>query len=460
MNKWVLSSFIAVLLLSSTLGSPGVSASTLTDMQQKKQELEAKKQNLNLDINQKNTEISTNKSTINNITAQIDSLSVKINDTNSKIEKLEAEIESTTKEIEALHASIQELEKRIAERDVVLRERVRTMQVNDGTVNYIDVLLGANSFSDFIDRFSAVTSLMEADRDIMTEQANDQKLLEEEKALVEKRLAEQEANKEELNNLKATLETQKAKNNELVKSLEVEQAKLVNEKSGLQTEFNETLEVSKEIEASIIAEQNRLAEVARKAAEEQQRKQEAERAAAAAAAANNSTNNSSTGNTSTSSNSTNNSNPSKPTVTAPPVSSGSWTRPTTGRVTSGFGYRNISYGSKQHRGTDIANSAGTPIVAAGSGVVSYAGILGTYGNVVMITHSVGGQTYTTLYAHMSGYGVSVGQQVSKGQYIGAMGGTGAGGRPQFGVHLHFEFHIGNWSSKGSSAQNPVNHVPI
>ena len=52
--------------------------------------------------------------------------------------------------------SIADLEKKIEERDVVLRDRVRAMQVKGGQVNYLDVLLGANSFADFIDRFSAV----------------------------------------------------------------------------------------------------------------------------------------------------------------------------------------------------------------------------------------------------------------------------------------------------------------
>ena len=57
--------------------------------------------------------------------------------------------------------------------------------------------------------------------------------------------------------------------------------------------------------------------------------------------------------------------------------------------TSSFGWRTHPIGgiSRQHRGADIANSIGTPIVSAGDGVVSYAGPLGTYGNVIMVTHS-------------------------------------------------------------------------
>jgi len=112
--------------------------------------------------------------------------------------------------------------------------------------------------------------------------------------------------------------------------------------------------------------------------------------------------------------------------------------------------------SKQHRGSDIANSVGTPIVAAGEGVVSRAQFHSSYGNHIMITHVINGQTYTTLYAHMSSLSVSAGQHVSKGQLIGKMGSTGS----STGSHLHFEFHIGYYSGYGPSAVNPSNYVPM
>ena len=81
------------------------------------------------------------------------------------------------------------MENKIAERDVVLRERIRAMQIKGGTIDYIDVLLGASSFADFIDRFSAVSTLMDADRHIMKQQADDGRLLEEEKSKVEQKLS-------------------------------------------------------------------------------------------------------------------------------------------------------------------------------------------------------------------------------------------------------------------------------
>src|SRR5690606_28439939 len=112
-------------------------------------------------------------------------------------------------EIDELKASIEELERKIAEREELLKERARAIQLSGGSVDYIDVLLGANSFVDFIDRFSAVNMLIEADRDIMREQAEDKELLAEQKAEVEKKLAEQEKRRAELEELKSSLDSKK-----------------------------------------------------------------------------------------------------------------------------------------------------------------------------------------------------------------------------------------------------------
>lgn len=439
---------VATLVLSSVIASPQVSADSLSNMQEEKKSLDNKKNELNSGIQKKSGEIDTNKSKISSIQEQITKLDGEVKVTNENITRVEGEISLTTEEIEKLQDSILDLEKKIAERDEVLRERIRAMQINGDTVNYLDVLLGANSFSDFVDRVSTVTTLVEADKAIMTQQAEDQKQLEEEKALVEKKLAELEENKSELEGLKASLESQKKEKNRLVSELNAEQEKLNKEKEELETAFHETHEISKELGAEIAAEQNRQLEAARKAAEEQQRLAAAE-AAAVAAESKSSSNTSGSSNVSKSSNSV-----AAPSFNPPPVSSGAWTKPTSGRSTSPFGMRNhpVTGGQKMHYGADIAAPAGTPIVAAADGVVFRATGHSSYGNHVMITHSVNGQTYTTVYAHLSSMNVSVGQVVKKGQKIGGMGKTGQ----VTGVHLHFELYRGAYSY--GSAINPVGIV--
>ncbi|WP_342118762.1 M23 family metallopeptidase [Pseudoduganella sp. OTU4001] len=109
------------------------------------------------------------------------------------------------------------------------------------------------------------------------------------------------------------------------------------------------------------------------------------------------------------------------------------------RISSGFGMRShpISGNWKQHKGTDFAAAAGTPIRAAGDGVIDFAGVQGGYGNVVVIKHWA---NYTTAYAHMSrfGNGMRKGAKVSQGDIIGYVGSTGW----STGAHLHYEFRVG------------------
>src|SRR5690606_6625418 len=167
-----------------------------------------------------------------------------------------------------LNKSIEELKQKIAEREELLKERARAIQLSGGSVDYIDVLLGANSFIDFIDRFSAVNTLIEADREIMRDQAADKELLADQKAQVETKLAEQESRRSELVELKATFDGQKKEQAGLVKNLEAEQQRLAAEKGSLENQRSEVIEISADLEQQIAAEQARLAEIARKAEEE------------------------------------------------------------------------------------------------------------------------------------------------------------------------------------------------
>lgn len=433
---------------------PSAFADTLSDLKNQQQQLEKKQETLNSNIQETDGKINLNVSKIDQIMAQIKTLDTKILDTEAKITEVLNQIELTTTEIEKLRASIDALVIKIEERDALLKERIRAVQVSGGSVSYIDVLLGANSFVDFIDRFSAVNTLMEADRSILEEQANDKRALEEQRASVEKKLKEQEARKAQLVELKASLDAQKNSKNTLVDQLEVEQSKLTEQKVGLEGHLDEVLNVSQDVQNKITAEQVRIAEIARKAAEEKKRQEAAERQRqadaesqrqAAAKSQNQSRSQQSTSGSSTY-------------KAAPVVSSGSWTKPASGTFTSSYGTRihPISGVRKTHYGIDIANSTGTPAVSAADGIVSYAGPFSTYGNVVMVTHSIDGQTFTSLYAHLSRISVSVGQSVSKGQQIGAIGTTGN----STGPHLHFEIHVGNWEGMDKNSVNPLRYISL
>jgi murein DD-endopeptidase MepM/ murein hydrolase activator NlpD len=108
------------------------------------------------------------------------------------------------------------------------------------------------------------------------------------------------------------------------------------------------------------------------------------------------------------------------------------------RLTSAFGMRMhpiLGY-STMHRGIDFGAMTGTPIMAAGDGVVEKAGADAGYGNLVLLRHNA---TYETAYAHMSRFatGIKPGVHVRQGQVIGYVGATGLATGP----HLHYEVRV-------------------
>ncbi len=115
---------------------------------------------------------------------------------------------------------------------------------------------------------------------------------------------------------------------------------------------------------------------------------------------------------------------------------GSFSWPVTGTITSPFGWRSNPFGGSPefHQGLDIAAPSGTTVTAAAGGTVIMAQWYGGYGNYILIDHGGG---YSTGYGHLSAIYVSNGQSVSRGQAIGAVGSTGQ----STGPHLHFEVRI-------------------
>lgn len=131
------------------------------------------------------------------------------------------------------------------------------------------------------------------------------------------------------------------------------------------------------------------------------------------------------------------------------------------RISSGFGMRNhpvLGY-SAMHKGVDFAASTGTPVFAAGDGVIERASPFSSYGNYVKIRHN---GTYSTAYAHLSrfGKGIRPGTRVSQGQVIGYVGTTGR----STGPHLHFEVlqsgHQVNPKSVASLGNDKLNKTQL
>ncbi len=128
------------------------------------------------------------------------------------------------------------------------------------------------------------------------------------------------------------------------------------------------------------------------------------------------------------------------------VSTSDWLRaaaaptlwPVEGRVTGGFGERSDPFSGEGafHRGVDISSEYGTRVIAPANGTVRHADFMNGYGRAVLIDH---GNGVTTLYGHLSGFGVTPGQVIHRGDTIGYVGLSGR----STGPHLHYEVRIYN-----------------
>lgn len=383
-----------------------VFASTKSDLNNQKKELEKKQSEVKSELNDKKDEFEQVESQIDQLEKEIKQLDLAQAKIGGDIRQNEAETKKTEEGIVQTQEEIKVVEARIAERNELLKERVKSLQATGGMVQYLEVLLGSKSFGDFIDRATAVSTIYQADKGIIKQHEEDKALIEKKKAELEGLLQNLEKRLGELESLLAKQKEQEKQKASLMGSLETK-------KEEMQHEIHEI-----EDEAAIIAAEKRaiVQELARiKRAEEEAKRQQQ----------------------------------SGQTVTAPSPSSSGFIRPAAGPVTSEFGPR----WGRMHKGIDIGKRGGSvPIVASASGTVSTSKYSSSYGNVVYVVHSMNGQIYTTVYAHMESRSVSVGQAVQQGQILGYMGNTGR----STGPHLHFEVHVGGWGS--SNARNPRNYV--
>lgn len=272
------------------------------------------------------------------------------------------------------------------------RARVRAMEENGG-YNILAIISKSDSFSDMLTAMDDVGEIMESDR-----QLEDAYIAARENT--ESVKADYEDTRSELEELKAQL---KAEQEELEKDIEEAIQIILNLENDLENR-------QAEYDAIMAAEDAANATIDKLVAE-----LEAQRAAEAAAAA------AAAGGGSGGGGSAN--------------ASGSFMWPVASYVyvSSRFGLRvhPITGQKKSHTGIDIASNQGTAVYASDGGSVTLAGWNGGYGNCIMIDH---GNGYVTLYGHLSSISVSVGQTVSQGTTIGAVGSTGN----STGPHLHFE----------------------
>ena len=399
MRKSKVLSFVLVAALAVT-AIPINAFGTVNDEKNKLSDLQNQKQQAQDENNKLQKSKSDAQEYIQSVDKKLTNLATEMYKTNQKLSKTEDKISKTQKELNNAQVSINEQYE-----DMKLR--IKYMYEN-GDTQMIDLIFNSKSITDFLNKAEYITELSQYDRDMLNKMKK---------------------TKEKIASAKSTLVTEKKNLQTIQAQQKSDQTKLTNLSESKQQELKNYEDLiahneatSDELEAEISAQEKRVASVEEQsknqAAAEQASKAAAEKARREAAAKKQqaASSNSSTSNTSsnTGSNRT--------------VSGGGFTWPLPGHTTisSGYGYR----GSEFHKGIDIPASAGTTIVAAGSGTVEWANYSTTAGNWIGINH---GNGVYSVYMHMSALLVSAGTKVSAGQSIGLVGNTGA----SQGNHLHF-----------------------
>lgn len=465
MGKRVTLLLVATIMLVSQLFVPTYEARSIDDVEKKIKEIEQKQKDLQkneksikqeksktselikenkqkqssiqLELSELEESIQATEQKISAKENEISSLQNEITSLENKVTEIEDEIDQLNDQIDQLNHEIKEVTKRIERRENILRERLRSMQITGGSVSYLEVLFGAQSFADLISRITAVNTIMKQDKVLIEDHKSDKLTLENNKQEMNEKQVKLMDNKKELVAKKEEIEENKAQVESERSSLVALKNDLANkskQKERLFAELKREGENLREYEISLEEERKVLA--ARAAALEKAKKlEQQEKERLVQLAKQKEQEEEEEGNTN-------------------PEPSGNriFVRPAEGRFTSQYGMRfhPIHNKWKMHSGIDIANSTGTRINAAASGVVSDARWIGGYGRCVIIVHTINGEVYTTLYAHLNSITVSVGQVVQAGQQIGYMGTTG----DSTGPHLHFEVHKNGFNFDGSYAVNP------
>lgn len=330
------------------------------------------------------------------IQADLDAANARLQSIRSRQAEINAQIVQTQNEIVKMEAYLKT-------RQNVLNRRVRAIYMH-GQLNYLEVILGANSFSDFANRVELLKRVIRSDYNLILE-------IQKQKAAIEAKKAQLEEDKRQLDALAAEAE----KTQQEIAAKKAEQQKVLDaakSNKAAAAQMEQDLNAQLASVRNLIQQRLAAAEAARQAAQQ----------ASSDEGGGGSDDNYVQG-------------------------TGAMGWPCSGPITSPFGYRThpIFGTTIFHAGIDIGVDYGTPIHAADSGVVVYSGWISGYGNAVIIDHGGG---ISTLYGHNQSLAVSEGQSVSKGSVIAYAGSTGN----STGPHCHFEVDV------NGSPVNPMGYL--
>jgi murein DD-endopeptidase MepM/ murein hydrolase activator NlpD len=383
--KASLRTFFVLLLAFGVLSSTATPSPITKRIEAQRKKMQA----LQAVLHQKRGELNAATVHVNDLQEQLDDTNASISRVNARIGDLAAQQRSTERKLWWNTIQLNAARKTLELHDSMLKRRLVDVYEH-GDLGYASVLLASRSFSDFVERWEDLRLLIGAnERAVRARKAAEARVGGAQADLESTQLALQEQ----------TQEQQRAQNQ--LDTLAQERRNLV---AVADTQRRTVAYQVAQIEDLSASEEAELESMIR----EREAQLEAERAAERRAAG----------------------------IVGPERAPGQLAWPVTGTITSPFGMRPNPFGggAEFHQGLDIAAPMGTTVTAAASGQIISAGWYGGYGNYILIDHGGG---MSTGYGHLSQIFVSSGQQVQRGQAIGAVGSTGM----STGPHLHFEVRI-------------------
>ena len=371
---------------------------------------------INVKIQQSQQKIEHTKAQLQQARGKLHQARFKVQNISSQLHETNDAITRVTGEIGSLSDAIAVTERRLAVRqrqleDIQASLKRHTDALNkrlvdiyeQGSTSYLDVLLNATSFEDFVERLDFLRFIVRSDTELINRVNAEQRRYQKIVADLEQTQADLDAQRGDRERKRGQLGELADRRRELLYAATLQQNVIQQHVQQLE---DLTAAEEAQLQALIVERQKEEAAAARQA---QLAACAARRAAATAAGQ------------------------------PPPTeacASGHFIWPAQGPVVSPFGMRwhPILGGYRMHTGIDIGASYGSPIIASDDGVVLFTGWYGGYGNTVILDHGSG---LSTLYAHCSAILVSQGQQVARGQAIARVGATGYATGP----HLHFEIRV-------------------
>jgi murein DD-endopeptidase MepM/ murein hydrolase activator NlpD len=379
---------VAVLALVSLMTTALAAQDVADELRETRQEMERKKAELERtreELAGVAEQVRASDAELERMTGELRALESRLAEAQAVLDEAREASATAAVELQRVTARLEETRLRLEEREHTFDRRVGAAY-KYGNVSYTAALVGANDVNEFVTTMYYIRSVMRADRVVIREVTEATRSLVEDRAEADRLRDEMRGQEQRAADAAAEIEDVVASQRTLTEMVEQERAR----RAGLM----DRLTVEEALTTAELAElEEQSAALAEKLRQSQWR--------------------------------------------AGAPGQGSWVWPTSGRVTSPYGYRTHPiWGDRRlHAGVDISGSYGQPIVAANEGLVVDAYCTpGGYGCRVVLDHGGG---YASLYAHQSSFAVRQGDVVAGGQVIGHVGSTGA----STGPHLHFEIRV-------------------